>query len=359
MCLLTIAQNVHPDYPFVIISNRDMWSERAAKCVAPDPPKLAALQSPDGRFPPDALLCALDGPSRGTWLAICPFSRRFSVVTNIGGRGGRGTGARYSRGLLVTDLALHGPEDPRLVRKLEDRAHFPGFNLVTGLLQPNASPPLYITNCDPDTSAASPQRAWKALAPGSVHAVGNDLLGDDAVRAEDARLRVQRLLSERGSCQTKGADELAEACAAIFSDPALPATPSWSAILAKFLLVSRRRRRQPGIALALLTAALLFLVILLGVSLIDGSPMLEHLFAAFFASLLLGSCFGFWHHCNMQAIFVHAPLPLPGKLRQKYLWTTVAQTVIILDKFQTIHYYFRDTNNKKPSHLPPWIKFSF
>lgn len=110
MCLLVMALNSHPRYPFILATNRDEFLDREARPAHwwPDAPRILA-----GR----------DERAGGTWLGITR-GGRFAMVTNyrdlrrprINGR---------SRGLLVRD-ALDGSTRPGM------DAVYDGFNLLHG-----------------------------------------------------------------------------------------------------------------------------------------------------------------------------------------------------------------------------------
>ncbi len=71
------------------------------------------------------------------------------------------------------------------------------------------------------------------------------------------------------------------------------------------------------------------------------------------ASLLLASCLGLslglLHHVKMQHLFVDVPA---GRRR----WTTVAQTVIVVDRHGVIHFAQRRTS-AGPRRAGAWRRF--
>ena len=97
MCVLALAWNVHPNWPLVLIGNRDEYHDRPA--------------APLGRWDVADIVAGRDLQSGGTWLGVSE-AGRLAVVTNL--RGFEPALAdRPSRGALVTDL-LEG-RDPATV----------------------------------------------------------------------------------------------------------------------------------------------------------------------------------------------------------------------------------------------------
>ncbi len=91
MCVAAIAWKAHPDWPLVVIGNRDEFHDRPA---AP----LARWQDAPG------VIAGRDLRSNGTWLGISE-AGRFVLVTNRRGFGDPRPD-RVSRGKLVTDMLV-------------------------------------------------------------------------------------------------------------------------------------------------------------------------------------------------------------------------------------------------------------
>ena len=113
MCVVALAHCVHPDWPLILIGNRDEFHARAA---AP----LAAWDDGSG------IVAGRDLQAGGTWLGVHAPSGRAVVVTNV--RGAMPDPAKESRGALVTDM-LRGDgrfADPAAT----DLDRFNAFNLL-------------------------------------------------------------------------------------------------------------------------------------------------------------------------------------------------------------------------------------
>lgn len=157
MCVVALAHRVHPDWPLILIGNRDEFHARAA---AP----LHAWDDGSG------LVAGRDLQAGGTWLGVHAPSGRAVVVTNV--RGAMPDPEKESRGALVSDL-LRGTgrfADPAA----NDLSRFNAFNLFA---VDGASARL-LTN--------RPVPLIKPLDPG-VHALANEPVDAPCPRAERLR----------------------------------------------------------------------------------------------------------------------------------------------------------------------------
>lgn len=112
MCVVALAWRVHPNWPLILIGNRDEFHARPA---AP----LAAWDDDSG------IIAGRDLQAGGTWLGAHPHSGRIVVVTNV--RGTTPDPAKESRGALVVDM-LRG--DGRFANPVKsDLDRFNAFNL--------------------------------------------------------------------------------------------------------------------------------------------------------------------------------------------------------------------------------------
>ncbi|MBU9723880.1 MULTISPECIES: NRDE family protein [Bacillaceae] len=113
MCILGVAINIHPKYPFILVANRDEFYDRdtATAHFWPESPSLLA-----GR----------DLVRGGTWLGITK-EGRFAALTNV--RDGSYDSSNYSRGMLVKNYLLHSTDDRKLDKDLN---LYDGFNLIYG-----------------------------------------------------------------------------------------------------------------------------------------------------------------------------------------------------------------------------------
>ena len=87
MCVVALAYRVHPDWPIILIGNRDEFHARPA---AP----LHAWDDGSG------IVAGRDLQAGGTWLGVHTQSGRAVVVTNV--RGAMPDPAKDSRGAIVT-----------------------------------------------------------------------------------------------------------------------------------------------------------------------------------------------------------------------------------------------------------------
>lgn len=158
MCVVALAWQVHPDWPLILIGNRDEFHARPAAPLA---------IWGDG----SDIVAGRDIQAGGTWLGVNRHSGRVVVVTNV--RGETPDPAKESRGALVADL-LRGKgrfADPTA----SDLDRFNAFNLFAV----GSDGPRLLTN-RPNPSIAS-------LEPG-VHALANEPTVRPCPRAERLRL---------------------------------------------------------------------------------------------------------------------------------------------------------------------------
>lgn len=161
MCVVALAHQVHPDWPLILVGNRDEFHARPAAALAP---------WEDG----SGIVAGRDLQAGGTWLGVHRPSGRVVVVTNV--RGAMPDPAKESRGRLVTDL-LRGEgifADPAA----DDLPRFNAFNLFAigggaARLLTNRPVPLIMP-----------------LGPG-VHALANEPVDAPCPRAERLRLALE------------------------------------------------------------------------------------------------------------------------------------------------------------------------
>ena len=166
MCVVALALYQHPDWPIILVGNRDEYHARAS----------APLHVwVDG----SGIIGGRDLVGGGTWLGVVPEHRRMVVVTNA--RGERGPDPdKVSRGVLVRDLlsATGDFASPR-PNQLE---LFNGFNLVA---LDGTSAQLFTNRPDADI---------RALAP-DVHALANEVIGRACDRSWRLRTEVRSWLA--------------------------------------------------------------------------------------------------------------------------------------------------------------------
>ena len=156
MCVVALAWRVHPDWPLILVGNRDEFHER---------PSAALAAWDDG----SGIVAGRDLLAGGTWLGAHGPSGRVVVVTNV--RGAMPDPAKESRGALVVDM-LRGEgrfADPAAA----DLDRFNAFNLfaVDGEAR-------LLTN--------RPGARVLSLEPG-VHALANEPIDRPCPRAERLR----------------------------------------------------------------------------------------------------------------------------------------------------------------------------
>src|SRR3546814_13120657 len=104
MCVVALAHRVHPDWPLILLGNRDEFHARAA----------APLHEWDDG---SGIVAGRDLQAGGTWLGVHRPSGRTVVVTT--GRGAMPDPVQASRGGLVSDLMIwHGSFAAHLARNL-------------------------------------------------------------------------------------------------------------------------------------------------------------------------------------------------------------------------------------------------
>lgn len=165
MCVVALAHRVHPDWPLILIGNRDEFHARPA----------APLHSWDDG---SGIVAGRDLQAGGTWLGVHRPSGRVVVVTNV--RGAMPDPAKESRGALVSDLLRGGGRfaDP----SAEDLPRFNAFNLFAvghgaARLLTNRPVPLIVS-----------------LEPG-VHALANEPVDAPCPRAERLRLALEAVIT--------------------------------------------------------------------------------------------------------------------------------------------------------------------
>lgn len=150
MCVVALALHQHPDWPIVLVGNRDEVHARAA----------APLHRWDDG---SGIVAGRDLVGGGTWLGVHPELRRIAVITNIPADHGPDP-AKASRGALVTAALTAEPTAP---------VDGDAFNRFTLLRLTDAV--AHIATNDPE---------WRAqpLPPG-IHAIANRPLGESCPRA--------------------------------------------------------------------------------------------------------------------------------------------------------------------------------
>jgi uncharacterized protein with NRDE domain len=131
MCVIFLAYRVHPEYPLLLLANRDEFYERAT--------------APAGEwteFP--EIFGGRDLVGGGTWLGITKRGR-FAAVTNYREPGApKGT---ISRGHLVADFLKSDMPSVDYLAEVEARRHdYSGFNLLVGEFNATQNELYYFSN---------------------------------------------------------------------------------------------------------------------------------------------------------------------------------------------------------------------
>lgn len=117
MCLIIFAWQYHPDYPLIVVANRDEYYQRSTEPAH-------SWEQPKG------IVAGRDLTAGGTWLGITP-EGRFSAVTNY--REGLKEEAPCSRGDLTTNFLKSGISAEQYAQETIDRGdQYNGFNLLIG-----------------------------------------------------------------------------------------------------------------------------------------------------------------------------------------------------------------------------------
>lgn len=161
MCVVALAHQAHPDWPLILIGNRDEFHARPAAPLA---------EWDDG----NGIVAGRDMQAGGTWLGVHRPSGRVVVVTNV--RGAMPDPDKESRGALVSDL-LRG-EGRFANPAAENLPRFNAFNLFavdggTARVLTNRPVPLIMP-----------------LDPG-IHALANEPVDAPCPRAERLRLALE------------------------------------------------------------------------------------------------------------------------------------------------------------------------
>jgi len=167
MCVVALAHQIHPDWPLILIGNRDELHARPAAA-------LAAWDDGSG------IVAGRDLQAGGTWLGVHAPSGRVVVVTNV--RGAMPDPAKESRGALVTDM-LRGDgrfADP----EADDLPRFNAFNLFA------------VAGGEARLLTNRPVPLIMPLAPG-VHALANEPVDQPCPRAERLRAALAAVVEAR------------------------------------------------------------------------------------------------------------------------------------------------------------------
>lgn len=166
MCVVALALNQHPDWPIILIGNRDEFHARAS----------APLHVWDDG---SGIIAGRDLVGGGTWLGVVPAQRRMVVVTNA--RGERGPHPdKVSRGVLVRDLLTASGDFA--APKADQLEAFNGFNLMA------------VADAGAQLMTNRPNTDIRQLEP-AVHAIANEVAGRACGRSERLAVAVRQWLA--------------------------------------------------------------------------------------------------------------------------------------------------------------------
>jgi len=167
MCLIVLAWKTHPDFPLVVVANRDEYFER---------PTAAAHWWPG----PQPLLAGRDEQAGGSWLGVSA-DGRFAALTNYRDPSRMIAEGKRSRGELVVD-ALTRPALTAWLDGLNAAAdHYNPFNLIVGSLDE-----LFVFE--------SVSGRLRSLVPG-IYGLSNHLLNTPWPKLQAARRQLESALA--------------------------------------------------------------------------------------------------------------------------------------------------------------------
>ena len=131
MCVIFFAYKIHPEFPLILLANRDEFYNR---------PTAAAHYWED--FP--QILAGRDLVGGGTWLGVTK-QGRFAAVTNY--RDPNGANGKISRGNLVADFLKSNEPAEIYLKHIQNKApEFSGFNLMVGEINSRRNDFFYFSN---------------------------------------------------------------------------------------------------------------------------------------------------------------------------------------------------------------------
>ena len=117
MCLISFAWHIHPEYPLILLANRDEFYQRPTAALA------TWQDQPD-------IIAGRDLQQGGTWLGLS-HKGRLAVVTNF--RNGQREQNKRSRGELTRDfLSSDLSAEEWITRHQAEFSQYGGFNLILG-----------------------------------------------------------------------------------------------------------------------------------------------------------------------------------------------------------------------------------
>jgi uncharacterized protein with NRDE domain len=168
MCLIFIIQHQHPDFPLIILANRDEFYNR---------------ESVSAHFWPShpQLLAGKDKQGGGTWLGLTT-NGRFAAVTNF--RQANTSKSENTRGHLVTQYLQKTISTQQYSQLLSDTAdNYAGFNCLYGSIGIN-----------PELVCFSNQTGEAININDGIHGLSNALLNTHWPKVSEGKEAIEVLL---------------------------------------------------------------------------------------------------------------------------------------------------------------------
>ncbi|KAI5782744.1 NRDE protein-domain-containing protein [Geopyxis carbonaria] len=220
MCILLFS-TAHPEYPIIILSNRDEFLHRATQ-------RAAFWEAPNSNVYSGRDLAR---PEKGTWLGVSR-NGRVAFLTNFREPSSALAIGEKSRGAMVTSF-LTSPEPVSTPTK--DWIHkvlttgemkgVGGFSLLCGTLRPNGEnleELAVISNRTVDRDEGVESAAhWVAGKKGETHGLSNSLFDDPWPKVKLGEQLLSEMLKEAAN-KSISDEELLEKCFGILSHDTLP-----------------------------------------------------------------------------------------------------------------------------------------
>lgn len=166
MCLIAFAHQVHPDYPLILIANRDEFYERSTR--------KAQFWIEEG-YP--TILAGKDLVGKGTWLGVAK-TKKWGALTNYRDLNNLKENPP-TRGMLVLDYLKSNQTPKKYLEEIQPKAHeYDGFNLLLGMQNK-----IY--------HYSNVSNLITEIPPG-VHSLSNALLNTPWRKAESLKIELQK-----------------------------------------------------------------------------------------------------------------------------------------------------------------------
>ena len=176
MCIVGLAQSLHPHFPFVLVDNRDEDPNRSTGSIDIRRDETTGFQ----------ILSAIDAREGGTWMGYNLTTHNLVVLTNVFGPIQK-PHKLVSRGVLVNSI-LMCPDKLKTMQHVmkikhvlqpyfENGQSMRGFNVICGNLEGTGEKAMfYMTNRD--ENAEEIELTVRELERDEIHIVSNSFLND-------------------------------------------------------------------------------------------------------------------------------------------------------------------------------------